>query len=198
MATHVVSPPGVGLRAAIKLHMALWIIRTTTHARARSSASPAAPTTAWNRRRTPSRMLPVSSPQRFHEHRRDLVVGVAADRFGIDHQPRLAFGRVHVPVVEVAVDDAAGAGRVENEVAAEGYRLLHQAARDGGAARKAAEVGGPALDVRGERAQLRQGRDVDPPVEPGDDLARFDVRQRVEVLRMQPLQQHGPAAWIGA
>ena len=46
--------------------------------------------------------------------------------------------------------------------------------------------------------QLGQRRDVDASVEPGDNLTRFDGRQRVEILRPQPLQKHGTAPRVRA
>ena len=55
---------------------------------------------------------------------------------GGDRQPRFAVGREHVLVVEVAVNDAAGGGRVGGEVAAQRNRLLDQPMRNRCAARQ--------------------------------------------------------------
>ena len=107
--------------------------RTITHARARSSSKPAASTSVSKRRRTPSRMLTGELVPAVPQHRRDLVVRIAVHGPGTDREPPLTVGREHVPVVKVAVDDAAG--RFVSQLAAQHDRLLDESVRDRGAAR---------------------------------------------------------------
>ena len=60
------------------------------------------------------------------------------------------------------------------------------------------QLAGPPVDVRAEQAELRQRGPVQQPVETGDDLARLDVPEVVEPLRVQPLEQHRRTARVGA
>ena len=159
------------------------IIRTTTQSRARSSSSPAASTSVWKRRRTPVAHVAAVLLPAVPQHRRGLEVGVARHRLGVDHQPGLAVAREHVLVVQVAVDDPADARRVGDEVATEGERLLDQPARDRRVARQGGERVQPLLDERRDGAQLRQGRPVDPGVEPRHDLAGLEVPHSVRSRR---------------
>ena len=80
---------------------------------------------------------------------------------------------------------------------AERDALLPQPPRDRRVARQGLEVGGPALDVRRDRAQLWQCRHVDPAVEAGHDLARLEVADRGQVARVQAFEQHRPTARVG-
>ena len=89
--------------------------------------------------------------------------------------------------------DAGSATRL----AAERDRLLDQPARGRRVAGKVGERGGPALDVRRQRAQLRRRGHVQPPVEAGHDLAGLDVPEVGEVLPVQPLEQQRVAARVG-
>ncbi len=117
------------------------------------------------------------------EQRRHLVVRVAAHRLGVDRQPRLAVGGEHVLVVQVGVDHPAHRRGVRHEPAAQRHRLLDEAVRQPGVAGQRGEPLGPAVDVLGERAQLRRRRHVEAAVEPGDDPARLEVPDVGEVGR---------------
>ena len=63
---------------------------------------------------------------------------------------------------------------------------------------KRLEVARPLLDIRSERGQLGHRRNVNAPVEPGDDLTCVDVRKRRETLRTQPFQKQGAAPRVCA
>ena len=131
------------------------------------------------------------------QHRRELVVRVAAHRLGVDDQPRLAVARQHVVVVQVAVDDHADRRGVGHQVSGQRHALLAHPPRDRRVRGQRLEVGGPALDVRRDRAQLRKRGHVDPRVEAGHDLAGLEVADRRQVARVQPFEQHRPPMWVG-
>lgn len=75
--------------------------------------------------------------------------------------------------------------------------MVDHAARDRGTTFQGGQGGQPALDIRGQRHQLRRRRDVEAAIETAHDLASLDVPEFVEGLGMKPFQQHGGACRVG-
>jgi len=90
--------------------------------------------------------------------------------------------------VQIRVDQGAVAGRVRGEVPGERGRLLDVPAwhrRRGGEGEQFAR---PALSLSREQFELRARRHMQPLVERRDDLARLDLIDRGEVLRLRALE----------
>ena len=126
----------------------------------------------------PPRILRVAVPQ----HRRDLVVRVARERFRVDHQPLLTITPKDVGEVQIGMDQLPVGRLVGSEVARDRPGLLDHPRRHGKPPLLLPQLARPSRGLLRQRTQLRRSRHMQPPVEPAHDLARLHVPRLRQVL----------------